>query len=581
SSLLLEGEDGRVKASSLISLEDMLSFRWEVAIGDQQYDIAAFKQLLLRYKGIVKLNDQYVHLDEKEIAKLLDKIEEPPQLNAQDLLQAALTEEYQGSPVQLDQATRQLIDELLQSDPVAPPAGLKAQLRPYQQRGYDWLIKNTRLGFGSLIADDMGLGKTLQVITTLLKLKEEGELGPRKALVIVPTSLLTNWEREIARFAPDLQTHIYHGSNRSLKPLDQAEVLITTYGVARSEAETLRKKKWLVQVIDEAQNIKNPQALQAKAIKKIKAPVKIAMSGTPVENRLSEYWSIFDYTNKGYLKSLNKFKENYARPIEVERDQKALDKFRRLTEPFILRRVKTDKSIIADLPDKIEKNEYCQLTPEQSALYQNVVDQTMSTIETAQGINRRGLILKLITALKQICNHPSQFLKRQKAQIPHSGKTAQLFELLPQILEQGEKVLLFTQYRSMGEILGRLIEAELGFEAPFLHGGVNRKKRDEMVERFQNSPQMPIFLLSLKAAGTGLNLTAASHVIHYDLWWNPAVETQATDRAYRIGQQNNVFVHRFLTQGSFEEKIDKMIQQKKELADLTVSSGEKWIGELS
>lgn len=580
-SLLLEGEDGMVKASSIISLEEMLRFSWQVAIGDQSYSALEFKQLLQKYRGIVKLNDEYVHLDEKEVEKLLQALESPPELNAQELLQAALTEEYQGSNVKLDRNTRQLIDRLLKSDPVEPPKGLKAQLRPYQQRGFDWLFKNTRLGFGSLIADDMGLGKTVQIITTLLKLKEVGELGPRKALVIVPTTLLSNWEREIERFAPDLITHLYHGPSRTLVPLDQADILLTTYGILRSETDKLKKINWLVQVIDEAQNIKNPSTIQTRAIKKIKAPVKIAMSGTPVENRLSEYWSIFDFTNKGYLGSLSKFKENYARPIEVERDQKSLQQFRRLTEPFILRRVKSDKSIIQDLPDKIEKDEYCNLTPRQTALYQSVVDQTMKTIAEADGINRRGLILKLITALKQICNHPSQFLKKGPAEVDYSGKSQLLFGLLPQILEQGEKVLIFTQYRGMGELIGKMIEAAYGLEVPFLHGGVSRKKRDLMVEQFQTQANTPILLLSLKAGGTGLNLTAANHVVHYDLWWNPAVEAQATDRAYRIGQKNNVFVHRFITRSTFEEKIDKLLQSKKELADLTVSSGEKWIGEFS
>ncbi|MEM6345948.1 MAG: SNF2-related protein [Bacteroidota bacterium] len=579
-SLLLEGDEGIVKATSIISLEDMLRFSWQGAIGGQTYSLQEFRKLLLKYRGIVRLNDQYVHLDEKEVQKLLEALENPPELNAQELLQAALTEEYKGSQVKLDANTRQLMDQILKSDPVKPPAGLQAQLRPYQQRGFDWLFKNTRLGFGSLIADDMGLGKTLQIITTLLKLKETGELGERKALVVVPTTLLSNWEREIEKFAPDLKTHLYHGPGRTLIPLEEADVLITSYGILRSETDKLKKIDWLIQVIDEAQNIKNPATNQSKAIKKIKAPVKIAMSGTPVENRLSEYWSIFDFTNKGYLGSLSKFKENYARPIEVERDQKSLNKFRRLTEPFILRRVKTDKSIIEDLPDKIEKNEYCYLTPRQSALYQSVIDQTMHTIEKADGINRRGLILKLITALKQICNHPSQFLKKGPVEIDYSGKCQQLFSLLPQILEQGEKLLIFTQYRAMGELIAKMIETQFGLSVPFLHGGVSRKNRDLMVQQFQEQEHNPILLLSLKAGGTGLNLTAANHVIHYDLWWNPAVEAQATDRAYRIGQEKNVFIHRFITRSTFEEKIDKLLQSKKELADLTVSSGEKWIGEL-
>ncbi|MEM6700279.1 MAG: DEAD/DEAH box helicase, partial [Bacteroidota bacterium] len=445
----------------------------------------------------------------------------------------------------------------------------------------EWLYKNTRLGFGSLIADDMGLGKTLQVITTILKLKEDSELGRSKVLTIVPTTLLTNWQKEIQKFAPDLKTHIYHGFNRQLEPLKEADVLITTYGVVRTETSKLQKQKWLAVVIDEAQNIKNPKTAQTKAVKKIKAPVKIAMSGTPVENRLSEYWSIFDFTNKGYLSTLTKFKDRFARPIEIDRDQGQLKQFRQVTEPFILRRLKSDKSIIKDLPDKIEKDQYCELTKEQAALYQNVVDTTMKTIEEAEGIARRGLILKLITALKQICNHPKQFLKKGKDDADLSGKMSILLDLMQQIMDNGEKVLIFTQYQQMGKILVKILEEQFGYEIPFLHGGVSRKGRDEMVEDFQHNRATRCMILSLKAGGTGLNLTAASNVIHYDLWWNPAVEAQATDRAYRIGQERNVLVHRFITQATFEEKINKLLQEKKELANLTVSTGEKWIGELS
>ena len=492
-----------------------------------------------------------------------------------------MTEDYKGAKVHLDKTTKKLIDDLLKEETVETPKGLKATLRPYQLRGYQWLYKNSRLGFGSLIADDMGLGKTLQVIATLLKLKEDGELDKHKGLIVVPTTLLTNWQKEINKFAPELSAHIYHGPNRSLDGLKEADLLITTYGVARSETTKLNKQKWLTLVIDEAQNIKNPGTAQTKAIKKIKAPVKIAMSGTPVENRLSDYWSVFDFSNKGYLGTLRKFKENFAAPIENDKDRKQLKKFRQVTEPFILRRLKSDKSIIKDLPDKIEKDQYCKLTKEQTALYQSVVDTTMNSVEQAEGINRKGQILKLITALKQVCNHPKQFLKKGKDDPALSGKCGLLFDLLRQILDNGEKALIFTQYQTMGKILVKMLHTEFGLEVPFLYGGVSRKKRDEMVEDFQNNRTTRIMILSLKAGGTGLNLTAASNVIHYDLWWNPAVEAQATDRAYRIGQTRNVMVHRFITKGTFEEKINKLLQEKKKLANLTVSTGEKWIGDLS
>ncbi len=582
-SLAMESdENGMVKLSSLVSLENILKFKWQIALGDQHLTPEEFLKLVREFSGIVKWRDQYVYFDEKEIRKLIDKLEKPPTLNANQLLQSALTERYEGAKVKLDANTRRLIEELLHGEPVEVPQTLKAQLRPYQLRGYQWLYKNARLGFGSLIADDMGLGKTLQVISLLLKFKESGDIGnQQKALVIVPTTLLTNWDKEIKKFAPELQTHVYHGPARTLEPLAEADVLITTYGVLRGDVGQLNKHKWLLSIIDEAQNIKNPAAAQTKAVKKLKAPLQIAMSGTPVENRLSEYWSIFDFVNHGYLNTLSKFKDEFAKPIEIDRDQEQLERFRKITAPFILRRVKTDKSIIQDLPDKIEKDQYCQLTAEQTALYQSVVDNTMEDIEKAEGINRRGLILKLITALKQICNHPAHFLKKGKTDPALSGKCILLYDLLHQIMESSEKTLIFTQYQEMGNLLIKMLEPEFNLEIPFLHGGVSRKQRDEMVEDFQNNRATRILLLSLKAGGTGLNLTAASNVIHFDLWWNPAVEAQATDRAYRIGQTSNVMVHRFITQNTFEEKINKLLLSKRELADLAVASGEQWIGELS
>ncbi len=574
-------ESGVIKTPSLVNMEEMLQFQWKISVGDQMLSETEFVKLVQEYSGIVKLNDQFVFFDEKEIQALIQRMENPPTLKPNQLLQIALTEDYQGAKVHLDKKTQKVIKRLLDGEKVKLPKGLKATLRPYQLSGYKWLYKNSRIGFGSLIADDMGLGKTLQVITTLLKLKEDGELGAQKAIIIVPTTLLTNWEKEIIKFAPALSTMIYHGSQRQLDQLSEVDIMLTTYGVARTDAAILQKKKWLLLAIDEAQNIKNPGTAQTKAIKKIKAPIKIAMSGTPVENRLSEYWSIFDFTNAGYLNSLAKFKENFAKPIEADRDQIKLEQFRKITSPFILRRLKSDKSIIKDLPDKIEKDQFCQLTGEQAAIYQNVIETTMNAIDGAEGIARKGLVLKLITALKQVCNHPKHFLKKGKADPQLSGKTKMLFELLSEIRNSGGKTLIFTQYQEMGKMLVEMLEAAFGLEIAFLHGGVARKDRDAMVEDFQNNRANRIFILSLKAGGTGLNLTAANNVIHYDLWWNPAVEAQATDRAYRIGQQNKVMVHRLITQGSFEEKINELLLKKKELANLAVSTGEQWIGDLS
>ncbi len=399
----------------------------------------------------------------------------------------------------------------------------------------------------------------------------------------MPTTLLTNWSKEIARFAPDLTAHVYHGATRQQSLPDVADIILTTYGMVRSGMEAFQKNSWQLLVLDEAQNIKNMSAAQSMAVKKIKASVRIAMTGTPVENRLSKYFSIFDFTNHGYLGSLKTFTEEYPKPIELERNHAVLASFQRATMPFVLRRVKTDKSIISDLPDKVEINQYCSLGPEQAALYQNVVDESLRAISSAaeDTIKRQGLVLKMLTALKQICNHPAHYLKKPDADPALSGKAQRLLEVLAQTLESGEKTLIFTQYREMGELLVPLLRERLGVETAFLHGGVSRSARDKMVDDFQQRQSARVLLLSLKAGGTGLNLTAASNVIHYDLWWNPAVEAQATDRAYRIGQHRNVQVNRFITQSTFEEKIDAMLQSKKELANLAVAAGEKWVGDLS
>ena len=548
------------------------------------------------------------------MAKLHKVLNAPPKIKPGELLQAALSGEYQGATVELTDEVRELIRKFTSQSVIPLPEGINAQLRPYQERGFSWMYRNMKIGFGSIIADDMGLGKTLQVITLLLKMKEEGALDKKKALVVVPTGLLHNWQAEVKRFAPQLATGVYHGTARDLKDDDckNADIILSTYGVVRSDADKLKKQKWQVLVIDEAQNIKNSDTAQSKAIHSIPADCHIAMSGTPVENRLSEFWSIIDFTNKGYLGSAKDFSESYAKPIQKYGDSHAAERFRKVTAPFMMRRLKTDKSIISDLPDKIERNELALLTPEQAALYQETVNRCMAVIESMDGedsqtlFKRQGLILQMMLALKQICNHPMQYLKdnrwsserrgqenlglsrvvteegeANRMDATLSGKTEMLLDMLRSIIDADEKVLVFTQFREMGELLQHFIRTTLDEEPMFYHGGCSLKQRQEMVDRFQNNRNDRIFILSLKAAGTGLNLTAATHVIHYDLWWNPAVEAQATDRAYRIGQHKNVQVHRFITQNTFEERIDAMIQEKKHLADLTVSTGENWIGKLS
>jgi SNF2 family DNA or RNA helicase len=482
---------------------------------------------------------------------------------------------------------KELIRELTDFREIALPAKIQATLRPYQQRGYSWIYRNSRIGFGSVLADDMGLGKTLQVITTLQKFKEEGYLEKEKALIVAPTGLLTNWQAEVQKFTPTLRMEIYHGTNRDLKKLPEHDVLITSYGVARSDADLLRKAKWHTMVIDEAQNIKNQETKQTKAIKAIKAGNFIALSGTPVENRLSELWSIMDFSNRGFLGTPKEFNDSFAAPIERLNDFETAEKLKKVTAPFLMRRLKTDKTIISDLPDKIEIDSFASLTREQAGLYEKTLEEAMAAIEDVKKTDqkslfvRQGLVLQMILALKQICNHPTQFLKNGIMNASLSGKMDLLFDKLDSITESNEKVLIFTQFTEMGNLLHQFIRERYREEPLYIHGSCSINQRKEMVENFQNNHADKIFILSLKAAGTGLNLTAASHVIHYDLWWNPAVEAQATDRAYRIGQKSNVMVHRFITKNTFEERINDMIQKKKALAEMTVATGENWIGNLS
>ncbi len=563
-----------------LSLIDMLSFDWTIALGDAFMTPHEFKTLLKQSSGLVKIKDQYVYIHDQDVSKILKALESEPQLSTQEKMRTLLADEYNSAPLVLSADIRDQIQAFFEAKQIPVSPNLHAELRPYQRRGYDWLYKNAMMGFGSLIADDMGLGKTIQVITLLLKLKEEDMLKKTPALIVVPTTLLTNWSKEIEKFAPELSNHVYHGSKRRFKD-EPCDVLLTTYGLIRSDHETFVKQKWALLILDEAQNIKNPDTHQTKAIKSLKSDIKIAMTGTPVENRLTEYWSIFDFLNKGLLYNFKTFVQEFTLPIEINRDQQKLGLFHKITAPFMIRRLKTDKSIINDLPDKIENDTYTNLTKEQSALYQNTVDAMLKKLEDATGIDRKGLVFKLMTELKQICNHPAHYLKENEAQADLSGKTLLLLDVLDQLKENEEKVIIFTQYKEMGDLLQSMIQKHHHSEVLFLHGGVSRKKRDEMVNAFQTQPHPKVFILSLKAGGTGLNLTAANHVIHFDLWWNPAIETQATDRAFRIGQKSNVIVYRFITKGTFEEKINEMIQKKKELANLAVTSGEKWIGELS
>jgi len=570
---------------SFIRLDHLLDFDWQIAIGDTLMDETEFKKLLHKSDGLIKYKTNYIYVNQLDLEKLYKHFSSTKELSAFQMLRAALSGEYLGSSIGLTDDVKKLISELTNFSEIDLPKGLNAQLRPYQHRGFSWMYRNSKIGFGSVLADDMGLGKTLQVIATLLKYKEDGLLKKDKVLVVAPTGLLTNWQAELEKFAPSLKVHIYHGTNRKIE--SNFDVLISSYGIIRSDAKELKKKNWHTLVIDEAQNIKNTNTEQTKAIKTIGASNFIAMSGTPVENRLSELWSIMDYSNRGFLGSPKEFNETYGNPIEQYNDEAVAKKLKKVTSPFLMRRLKSDKSIISDLPDKIEMDCYSTLVKEQASLYEVTLKKALEEIEGIKTSDnkslfvRQGIILQMILSLKQVCNHPTQFLKNKILDASLSGKLELLFDKLDSIVESGEKVLIFTQFTEMGNLLKHFITERYKEEPLFYHGGCNLKQRSEMVTSFQNNRADKIFILSLKAAGTGLNLTAANHVIHYDLWWNPAVEAQATDRAYRIGQKSNVMVHRFITKNTFEERINEMIQSKKALANMTVATGENWIGNLS
>ncbi|HEY8805051.1 MAG TPA: DEAD/DEAH box helicase, partial [Clostridium sp.] len=466
------------------------------------------------------------------------------------------------------------------------PLGFRGTLREYQKRGFSWLTFLRNHGIGACLADDMGLGKTVQSICLMLYEREKG-LTNKPTLIICPTSVVGNWEREIEKFAPNLKSAIHHGNSRwsyetFSEEIHKNEVVITTYALIVRDRDLFQKEEWAGIILDEAQNIKNSSSKQTQYIKTLKAEYKVALTGTPVENRLSDLWSIMDFLNKGYLYNWSTFRSEFAVPIERDGDPKKSNKLKKIIAPFVLRRLKTDTNIIKDLPEKIETKEYASLTKEQATLYQAVVKDCLNKIDNSEGIQRRGLIISSLTKFKQICNHPVQFLKDNGEIEGRSGKLERLLEMLEVVIEEGDRSLVFTQFAEMGHILESEIENKLGVKTLFLHGGTSRKKREELINIFQDESKEPIvFILSLKAGGLGLNLTKANHVFHFDRWWNPAVENQATDRAFRIGQLKNVHVHKFICMGTLEEKIDVMLEKKQALAESVVSTNENWISEMS
>ncbi|MDR3673105.1 MAG: DEAD/DEAH box helicase [Holophaga sp.] len=577
-------------------LDGAVSADWSLMLGSDNLDLQDFAQMASLKHPLVAWKGKWVALDPATLKQITQVIQASrgagfESMSRGEALAAALTGTAhipgvtEAIEVEAAGDFGAALDELkiLPDQPITQPAGFIGELRPYQLRGLAWLDGLDRLGLGGILADDMGLGKTIEVLALLLHRQQKNpQVGP-PTLLICPTSLLGNWEREITKFAPTIPFFVHHGNNRDDLPkvFRPHTIVLTTYGVIRREEEIFSARHWGMAVVDEAQAIKNAGSFQAKAVRRLKAPFKLALTGTPIENRLLELWSILAFALPGYLGGESSFKEQFASPIEKYRDPDAALELRQRVGPFILRRLKTDRSIIQDLPEKLEMKVYTQLSKEQAALYKARVEQMDLDLAAANGIERRGRILALLTHLKQICNHPSQFLKTAGPYKGRSGKLERLTEMLEEVLETGEKALVFTQFKEMGDRLQIHLNDVLGFEPPFLHGGSSREQRDEMVRSFQEDEDgAKVLLLSLKAGGVGLNLTAATHVFHFDRWWNPAVEDQATDRTYRIGQTKNVQVHKLITMGTLEEKIDAMLESKRDLADRVVGTGEGWLTEL-
>ncbi|HEY7546329.1 MAG TPA: DEAD/DEAH box helicase, partial [Blastocatellia bacterium] len=586
----------KIVSSGLLGLDSIVEYQWQVALGDEELSFEDFLKLASLKVPLVKVRGQWVELKQEEIEAALaffSKRNQSGEMTAGEAMRIGLglDSSQVGLPVTGVEAEGWM-KNLFEGDkqrlkPVRTPAGFVGALRPYQERGLSWLSFLNTLGLGACLADDMGLGKTIELLALLLTERQNGERKKTApTLLVCPMSVVGNWQREAAKFAPSLRLYVHHGSerlsgNRFASVAKKNDLVITTYALAARDRKLFEEIEWARVALDEAQNIKNPSAKQTQSVRSFQSAHRVALTGTPVENRLSELWSIMQFLNPGLLGSASDFHTRFAAPIERYRDTEKAALLKRITAPFILRRLKTDKSIIRDLPDKIEMKTYCNLTKEQASLYQAVVDEMMEKVEESEGMARRGVVLAVLMKLKQVCNHPAHLLQDGSSLENRSGKLARLEEILEEILAEGDRALCFTQFAEMGHMLKAHLQERFGREVLFLHGGVTKKARDQMVERFQSREGPPVFLLSLKAGGTGLNLTAAQHVIHFDRWWNPAVEDQATDRAFRIGQKRNVQVRKFVCVGTLEERIDQMIEQKKELAERIVGAGEAWLTELS
>jgi len=594
---------GTVKSSSMqakggLSLEEIVKLDLEIILSDKKLSLQELEKLAKLKTPLVQIRGEWVEINADEITRAIDfwKKKSQQEISVRDLIKMSLIEQEMDGGLPLENVTadgwiQTLLEQLSQTSsfnkdhPI--PNTFSGTLRPYQTRGYSWLMSLKQWGLGGCLADDMGLGKTIQSLALVLKSwKEDGDKRPN--LLICPTSVVNNWKKEAEKFTPDLPILIHYGASRSKTDqqfqdeTSKYALVISSYGLLQRDLRVFQNVPWNGVILDEAQNIKNPSTKQFQAARALKSDYRIALTGTPVENHVGDLWAIMDFLNPGFLGTQASFKRNFFTPIQFDRDPEASRKLKRATSPFILRRLKTDKSIIQDLPDKQEMKVFCTLTEEQASLYAAVIKDIENQLESAEGISRKGLVLALLSKLKQVCNHPAQFLGDNSKLAGRSGKLIRLTEMLEEILNAKERVLIFSQFAEMGKIVQTHLQESFGQEVLFLHGGLTKKKRDEMVERFQNDSNGPsIFVLSLKAGGTGLNLTKANHVFFIDRWWNPAIEKQAEDRAFRIGQTKNVQVHKFICAGTLEDKIDELIERKKEITDSIIGSGEGWLTELS
>ncbi|MDQ2680993.1 MAG: DEAD/DEAH box helicase [Candidatus Eremiobacteraeota bacterium] len=576
-----------------LTADSLLDVEWKAALGEQQVSIRELQRLANSKVPLVQMRGQWVHLDETQIRAALRRLKNRSgnRISIRDIVRACVVTPDDDVELAISLGSTGPVSELLEQlqgnrtfEQLLPPTNLDATLRPYQLRGFSWLKFLSQWGLGACLADDMGLGKTIQALA--LVQDDWDTRGHRPVLLVCPTSVIGNWTREAQRFTPQLPLLVHHGSDRErgsgfADDIERCALVITSYALLQRDRALFAGVQWRGAILDEAQNIKNPQSKQHRAAYQLRADYRLALTGTPLENHIGDLWSIMEFLNPGMLGTQNSFKTEYFVPVQGESSAVAAERLKTATAPFILRRLKTDPSVIADLPRKQEMKVFCTLTREQASLYAAVLNEFDNRIDDFSGIQRRGMILALISKLKQICNHPAQFAADNSALRDRSGKLTRLEEMLEEVLDVEERALIFTQYAQMGSLIRQRLTERFGREVLFLHGDVPKQKRDELVERFHTAGGPPLFVLSLKAGGSGLNLTAANHVFHFDRWWNPAVENQATDRAFRIGQSKHVQVHKFVCAGTLEEKIDKLIESKRAITEQVVGSGESWLTELS